>query len=104
MQPELIDEATLKLQQMQKQKELVDYEQLAKIEKELGAFANDNQAFLKKALGINDLNFVKENVKQVEQTQNLFQKQIELRLQGQRREDKQLHCQKTKKQLDLEYR
>lgn len=104
LQPELIDEATLKLQQMQKQKELVDHEQLAKIEKELGAFANENQAFLKKALGINDLNFVKENVKHVEQSQSAFQKQIELRLQGQRRDNRQLHCQRTKKQLDLEYR
>lgn len=80
MQPELIDEATLKLQQMQKQKELVDVEQLAKIEKELGAFAHANQAFLKKALVLNDFNFIKENVKQVEQTQTMFQKQLEFRL------------------------
>lgn len=77
---------------------------MAKIEKELGAFANDNQAFLKKALGISDLNFVKENAKQVENTHTMFEKQLEFRIQGQRRENKQLQCQQAKMQLDLEYR
>lgn len=67
-QPEIIDEATLKLLEQQKKKEMLDYEYLAKIENDLETFATANQEFMKKALGINDTNFIKENAKQAECT------------------------------------
>jgi|TARA_B110001450_G_C17199466_1_gene310762 hypothetical protein len=47
---------------------MLDYEYLAKIENDLASFATDNQEFMKKALGINDTNFIKENAKQAECT------------------------------------
>ena len=42
---------------------MLDYEYLAKIENDLETFATDNKEFMKKALGLSDTNFVKENVR-----------------------------------------